>query len=65
MMAVRLLTLLAGPEGVFHPGEVLQLSDEAAQQLVRAGYAEPIGEVVTATAEPQTEKAVKPKSRRR
>lgn len=36
---VRLLTRLAGPEGNHGPGELVAVSDEAAQELVAGGYA--------------------------
>jgi len=39
-MKVRLKTLMAGPEGVFHPGSVVHVTEDEAEAMVSAGYAE-------------------------
>lgn len=39
MRKVKLMTLKAGPEGVFQPGQVLSVENEEGQQLVDGGYA--------------------------
>lgn len=41
-MKIRLITLMAGPEGVFPPGSVIEVSPEEARALVAGGYAEPL-----------------------
>ncbi len=41
-MKIRLITLMAGPEGVFPPGSVIEVSPEEARALVAGGYAEPV-----------------------
>jgi hypothetical protein len=64
-MQIRLKTLMAGPEGVFGPGSVIDLDIEQAEALVTAGYAEPLERPVeTAAIEPGT-RAVKPALRPR
>jgi len=40
-MKVRLKTLMAGPEGVFLPGSVIEVSSEEARALIAGGFAEP------------------------
>ena len=34
MKKIRMLKLMAGPEGIFHPGQTVQLEDKTAAQLV-------------------------------
>jgi hypothetical protein len=64
-MKVRLKTLMAGPEGVFGPGSVIDLDTDQAEALVSAGYAERLERrVETAALEPGT-RAVKPVPRPR
>jgi hypothetical protein len=41
-MKIRLITLMAGPEGVFPPGSVIEVSPEEACALIAGGYAEPV-----------------------
>ena len=41
-MKIRLITLMAGPEGVFPPGSVIEVSPEEARALIAGGYAEPV-----------------------
>ncbi len=41
-MKIRLKTLMAGPEGVFPPGSVIEVSSEEARALIAGGYAEPV-----------------------
>lgn len=45
MKQIRMKTLMAGPNGVRHPGEICMIGPEEAAVLVDGGYAE---EVVTA-----------------
>lgn len=63
MMRVQMVTLLAGPDGVSRPGDVLQVDDALAAQWIEAGYAVQVGgpaphmqAVETAVAEPVAEK---------
>lgn len=39
-MKMRLKTLMAGPEGVFPPGSVIEASPEEAEALIAGGFAE-------------------------
>lgn len=39
-MKIKLKTLMAGPDGVFQPGDVRDVSREQAIALVAGGYAE-------------------------
>ena len=39
-MKLRLKTLMAGPDGVFPPGSVIDPPDDEAEALISAGYAE-------------------------
>jgi len=57
---------MAGPEGIYHPGEIVELSDELARALVRDGYAVIVEEktIESASLEP-VEKAVLPKPKRK
>ncbi len=41
-MKIRLKTLMAGPEGVFLPGSVIEVSPEEARALIAGGYAETV-----------------------
>ncbi len=41
-MKIRLKTLMAGPDGVFLPGSVIEVSPEEARALFAGGYAEPV-----------------------
>ena len=43
-MKVRLKTLMAGPEGVFLPGSVIEVFHEEANALIAGGFAEPAGQ---------------------
>jgi hypothetical protein len=64
-MKVRLKTLMAGPDGVFGPGSVVDIDIDQAEVLVSAGYAECLERPVeTAALEPGT-RAVKPVPRPR
>ncbi len=65
-MKVKLLTLMAGPEGTFSPGAVLDLEAEKAKVLVAGGYAilletEPKHEPNIKKPEQNPRKKVKPK----
>lgn len=50
-MRVKLRTLMAGPAGVFQPGQVLTVSTETGQALIAGGYAEPVAEAARPAAE--------------
>ena len=64
-MRVRLKTVMAGPDGVFHAGSVIDPPTDVAEALIAAGYAERLERSVeTATVEPGA-RAVKPASRPR
>lgn len=39
MYKIQLLTRLAGPEGNFNPGAILELEQEKAEALINGGYA--------------------------
>ena len=43
-MKIRMNTLMAGPHGVRHPGEVCIVSEEEAEMLVSTGHAEAVEE---------------------
>ena len=47
-MKIRLITLMAGPEGVFPPGSVIEVSPEEARALIAGGYAEPVPHLAAA-----------------
>ncbi len=40
MKEIRLKTIMAGPDGVLHPGQVVSMEDAQADDLVEGGYAE-------------------------
>jgi len=61
-MKVRLKTLMAGPDGIFQAGSVIDRPSEEAEALIAAGYAERLSE--TAAVEAGT-RAVRPASRPR
>lgn len=72
-MKIKLITLMAGPEGTFSPGSVLDLTAKEAQAFVDLGYAislesEPIKKVkIESEPEPEqrpAKKKVKPKKGR-
>ena len=64
-MKVKLKTLMAGPEGVFQSGSVIDLDIDEADSLIAAGYAEPLERPVeTAAFEPENQ-AVRPTPRPR
>ena len=57
---------MAGPEGICHPGEIVELSDELARALVRDGYAVIAEEkTIESTSLEPVEKAVLPKPKRK
>jgi hypothetical protein len=60
-MKVRLLTLMAGPRGVFNPGAVLDLPDQEALDLINGRHADAIKQDLIETADrmPQVETAAK------
>jgi len=69
-MKIRLKTLMAGPDGVFPPGSVIEVSPEEAQALIAGGYAERLerppekAEVEVAAVEPGS-RATRPSARPR
>ncbi len=72
VVRVQLLTLLAGPDGVFPPGSVVEVSAEMAEGLIAGGYAVVLGSQERAPAEIETtqapeapERAVTERGRRR
>lgn len=76
-MKVRILTLAAGPEGNFRPGDIADFPETKAAEWIEAGYAaavdpprakpapEPPGEPEVAEAPEEAERAVQPEPRRR
>lgn len=70
-MRIRMLTLMAGPEGIRSPGSVVELSPADAHALIDGGFAVAIDSaarvpvVETATDEPVREAAVGFGQRRR
>jgi len=38
-MQVRMVTLAAGPEGIYRPGQVVDVEPERARELVAGGFA--------------------------
>jgi hypothetical protein len=65
-MKIRLKTLMAGPDGVFPPGSVIEVSPEEARALIAGGYAESVPRpAVAPKAEPPAVEtaAVQPGSR--
>lgn len=50
-MRIRLLTLMAGPQGNYFPGQILHLPDDVAQEFIDGGFAEaaPLNEVEKGT----------------
>jgi hypothetical protein len=74
-MKIRLKTLMAGPEGVFPPGSVIEVSPEESKALISGGYAEAVPRpatqpkdepppVETAAVQPGS-RAVRPESKAR
>jgi len=59
-MRVRLKTLMAGPQGVFQPGSVIDLDIDEAEALVSAGYAEPLERPIETAAFEPGNRAVRP-----
>jgi hypothetical protein len=64
-MRVRLKTLMAGPQGVFQPGSVIDLRADEAEALVSAGYAEPLERLPETAAFEPGNRAVRPTPRPR
>ncbi len=64
-MKVKLKTLMAGPEGVFQPGSVIDLAMDEADSLVAAGYAELVDRPVETAAFEPGNQAVRPMPRPR
>lgn len=56
-MRIRMLATMAGPQGVYRPGDVLDVDETAGKSLVAGGYAELIGPPAPVeTAEEPTER---------
>jgi hypothetical protein len=64
-MKVRLKTLMAGPEGVFHSGSVIDLPKEEAEALISKGYAEPFDQPYETAAFEPGNRTVRPVPRPR
>ena len=64
-MKVRLKTVMAGPDGVFHAGSVIDPPADVAEALIAAGYAESLERLPETAAFEPVSKAVKPASRPR
>jgi spermidine/putrescine-binding protein len=60
-MQVKMLVSIAGANGVFAPGDVVEFSEAEAQRMIAAGTAEPVrvARVEKAARKPRGEKAVK------
>jgi len=71
MKKVKLLTTMAGPEGCFVPGQVIDVDEKKAKELISGGYAEAVEEKTVKPAEAEAaaieppEKAVKKPPRRK
>jgi len=57
-MRVRIRVTLAGPQIVYHAGEIYEIDDENARRIIAAGFAEPVG------SEPALEEPPRPRRRR-
>jgi len=51
-MRIRLLSVMAGPDGVYQPGTVRDVPRAEAYALVEGGYAEQVDDVETAAVLP-------------
>ena len=69
-MKVRMITLCAGPGGIWPPGSIVDLPDEQARQFVAGGYAVAVGAKTpslareSAAVEPE-ENAARPAAKRK
>jgi len=59
-MRVRLKTVMAGPDGVFHAGSVIDPPVDVAEAVIAAGYAERLERQPERAAFEPASKAVKP-----
>ena len=59
-MLVKMLTLEAGPNGTFNPGDERPVSDDLGHQMVAAGYAVEIKPESLPTAVIETQETVAP-----
>ncbi len=64
-MRIRLKTLMAGPEGVFQAGSVIDIDSDEASALLSAGYAEPLEHPAETAAFEPGARAVRPMPRPR
>lgn len=39
MMKIKLLTLMAGPTGVYNAGQIIDMTEAQAKELIQGGYA--------------------------
>lgn len=60
-MIIKLLTRMAGPEGNFPSGHILEVTDQKGKSLVKSGYAEIVG-AETPVVEEEIEKPIVKKS---
>jgi hypothetical protein len=73
MKLIRITKMMAGPDGVRHPGQTLTVDNDSAAMLVDAGAAEVIADIQaadvltpdieTAAVDPVVETAVQPKAK--
>lgn len=59
MKQIRMKTLMAGPNGVRHPGEVCMISPEEAAVLIDGDYAEAVFTAEEIAAKPTSKKVEK------
>ena len=57
-MKVEIISAVAGPQGVYNPGEIHTLDMKTAKALINAGAAIPIRKTTKTATRKQTEKAV-------
>lgn len=63
-MLIQLFSSYASANGVHKPGDVIDVPDDEASQLIDGGYAVGVKEVETATASVKPETATAPKQKR-
>lgn len=64
-MKVKMRTTMAGPAGVFHAGQVVDLPKAEAYALCEGRFAEQVGEEPEAAALTQPETTARPRARPR
>jgi hypothetical protein len=65
MMKVKMRTLAAGPDGLYQPGQEIDLPAKQARALIEGGYAEAVEQIREVAAVEPPEKAVTPKKTRK